>query len=158
MKFIINYYTLFVILIFFSFKATSTFTTIQSQVQPQEKFNTMHISVNLSDKLNAHFEKYILYAYNQLGFKVSFEKILPARAREMFGAGQLDAKMIAEKEIEQVYNNILRVPVMLYCNKQVDCQLSALSSESNVVGVVSGNSLSGNYMRKMRASTYAVKG
>jgi len=124
----------------------------------------MHITVPLSDELSYRFEKYLLSAYNQLGYKVVFEKILVVRARVMVDAGILDGMMLAEKEIEQTYSNILRVPVMLargslvlYCNKQVDCQVSALSDANIVVGVISGHSMSAQYMRNMRASTYAVK-
>ena len=132
--------------------------------QPVPIENTMRITINLSDKISSRFEKYLVYAYNQLGYKVAFEKILSARAREMVDAGQIDAMMIAEKEISQVYTNILRVPVllargrlMLYCNKQVSCLTSSLNNEKNIIGVVSGNSISANYMRQKRASTYGVK-
>lgn len=163
MKLVINRYCLFVILIFAFFSVFST--PAFAQFKPLPTIDTMHITVNLSDKVSYHFEKYILYAYNQLGYKVIFEKILTARAREMVDAGRLDAMMIAEKEIEQVYSNLLRVPVMLakgslmlYCHKQIDCQVSALENENNIVGVVSGHSMSAFYMREMRASTYAVKG
>ena len=158
MKLVINYYCLFIIFIFASSSAPL-------YAQPQPIVNTMHITINLSDKVSYRFEKYLLFAYNQLGYKVIFEKILSARAREMVDAGRLDAMMIAEKEIVQVYTNLLRVPVMLakgslilFCNKQVDCQVSALNKANNIIGVVSGHSMSAYYMRQKRASTYAVKG
>ena len=59
----------------------------------------MHITIPLSDKVNSHFERYLLFAYNQLGYKVIFDKILNVRARKMVDAGRSDAIMIAEKEI-----------------------------------------------------------
>jgi len=133
--------------------------------QPQPKLKTMHITIPLSDKMNSHFQKYLLFAYNHLGYKVIFDKILSARARKMVEAGRSDAIMIAEKEIVQVYRNMLKVPVMLakgrlmlYCKKELYCDASVLNKTSNVIGVTSGRSLSANFMRSMQASTYAVKG
>jgi len=138
---------------------------VYAQPQPQSKLKTVHITIPLSDKVNYHFEKYLLFAYNQLGYKVIFDKILTARAREMVDAGRSDAMMVAEKEIVQVYKNILKVPVMLakgalvlYCKKELNCDVSVLNKTSNVIGVISGHSLSANFMRSMQASTYAVKG
>jgi len=158
MRRVINYYYLLAIFVF-------AFSSAPTLSQPLPIVQTMHISVHLSDRVSFRFEKYILFAYNQIGYKVVFEKILTARAREMVNAGRLDALMVAEKEIDQIYTNLIRVPVMLargslvlYCNEEVICQESALHNENNIIGVVSGNSMSGNYMRQMRASTYAVKG
>ena len=158
MKFVIHYYCLLIVFIF-------TFSSTYLYAQSEPKANTFHITVNLSDRVSRRFEKYLLYAYNQLGYNVVFEKILSARAREMVSSGRLDAMMIAEKEIVEVYPNLLRIPVMLargsltlYCYEQVDCKASALSNVNNTIGVVSGNSMSANYMKEMRASTYPVKG
>jgi hypothetical protein len=147
------------ILILFSFCISST----SIDAQPLPVNSTMHVGIHFSDKISVHFEKYLLFAYMQIGYEVSFEKILTARAREMVNAGKLDAIIIAEKEIDKVYKNLLRIPVMLargalmlYCNKQVTCDTSVLTDSKNVVGVVSGSSMSANYMRKMSATTYGV--
>mgnify|MGYP001572527229 CR=1 FL=1 len=74
----------------------------------------------------------------------------------MVEAGTLDAIMIAEKEIEQKYNNLLRVPVMLakgslilYCSEKVYCHPSALNKIDNVIGVVRGSSMSANFMQHL---------
>lgn len=135
-----------------------------SYVKPHTKLKTMHITVPLSDKLSSRYQKYLLYAYNQLGYNVQFEKILIARARQMVDEGRFDALMVAEQEIEQVYRNIMRVPVMLakgklvlYCAKKVLCQQSVLNDPKALVGVISGHSISANFMSQMNASTYAVK-
>ena len=132
--------------------------------QVHSEAKVIHIATSLSDKLNYRFEQHLSYAYNQLGYKVLFEPILTARARKMLDADQLDAIMIAEKEIEQVHNDILRIPVMLakgslmlYCNKRVKCKVSELNNSDNIVGVITGNSMSGNYMRQMRASTHTLR-
>jgi len=124
----------------------------------------MHIATSLSDKLNYRYEQHLSYAYNQLGYKVLFEPILTARARKMVNAGQLDALMLAEKVVEEAHNDILRVPIMLakgslmlYCNKRVKCKTSELNNSDNIVGVISGDSMSGKYMRQMRASTHAIR-
>mgnify|MGYP000681092069 CR=1 FL=1 len=138
--------------------------SVSIYAQPAQAVKTIHITIHLSDKISYSFEKYLLFAYNQVGYKVIFDKILTARARAMVDAGRLDAIMVAEKEIEQVYTNLVRVPVMiakgslmLYCKKRVVCSASALQNANNIIGVVSGNSISANYMKPMRASTYAVK-
>jgi len=121
MKFAIIRNSLFVIIIFVFSNAS-----ISAQLQSQPVMKTIHITTPLSDALSYRFEKYLVYAYTKLGYKVIFEKILTARAREMVDAGQLDAIMAAEKEIENTYNNLLRVPVMLakgalvlYCNAKL---------------------------------------
>lgn len=135
-----------------------------TQANNQPILKTMRISIPLSDKMSYRYEKYILLAYNQLGYKVLFEQMIVARARELVDAGELDGMMIAEKEIDQVYSNLVRVPVvlakgalMLYCNKAVVCELSVLDDASNIVGVISGNSMSANFMRSKQASIYALK-
>lgn len=143
------------------------FCTVVSKpisAQPQINMKTLHITVPLSDKLSNRLEKYLAYAYEQIGYKVVFDKILPARARKMVDAGQLDGMMVAEKEIEQAFNHLVRVPVMLakgslmlYCNKDVDCQLSALDNPNHTVGVISGNSISSHFMQKKQAVTHGLK-
>lgn len=133
--------------------------------QPQPQPQSLYIASALSEKVNIRFEKYLLYSYRHLGYKITFEKILVARSREMADVGRLDALLIAEKEIENSYKNLLRVPVILakisfvlYCVKEVNCQKEALDDASNMIGVVSGNSISANFMRSKLASTYAIKG
>jgi len=135
-----------------------------AQPQSQSDTKTLHITVPLSDKLTNRLERYLSYAYKQLGYKVIFDKILPARARKMVDAGQLDGMMVAEKEIEQAFNHLVRVPVMLakgtlmlYCNNDVDCQLSALDNPNHTVGVISGNSMSSHFMQRRQAVTYGLK-
>ncbi len=157
MKCVINYYCLLVIFLFASSSA-------HTYAQALSRVSTMHITVPLSDRMSYRFERYLLYAYNQLGYKVKFEELLTARAREMVDAGRFDGLMVAEKEIEQVYTNLLLVPVMLargslvlYCNREVNCQASVLNNGNNTVGVVSGYSMSANFMQKKQAATYAVK-
>jgi hypothetical protein len=135
-----------------------------TSVDAKPALKTIHISKPLSEKASARFEKYISYAYHELGYKVIFKEILVARAREMVDAGRLDGMLIAEKEINIVYSGVVQVPVMLakgslmlYCNKKVVCQKSSLNDEDNLIGVLLGNSMSANFMREMKASTYAVK-
>ena len=123
----------------------------------------MHISTPVSDKLNHHLEKYLSYAYAKIGYKTDYEKILVDRARVMIDAGKLDAIMIAEKEVEQKYTNILRVPVMLvkgslvlYCNNNVNCQTEVLNNPSNIIGIILGHSMAVNFMKTKQASAYTV--
>ena len=157
MKLLHHYNFLLIITICLTFE-----TFAQAPSLPTTK--EIQVTVTLSDKLNARYEKYLLYAYNQLGYKVTFDRILVARAREMVNAGRLDGIMVAEKEIEQHYNNIVRVPVLLakgtlilHCNKHVSCQMSALNDENNVIGVTSGFSISSIFMKQRRASIYPIK-
>lgn len=138
--------------------------SVFAETSPLPISKVMHITVPLSDRLSTRYEKYLLYAYNQLGYKVIFEKILIARAREMVGSGRLDGMMIAEKEIEQVYHDLLRVPVVLakgslvlYCKKELRCDIAVLNDMHNIVGVISGHSISANFMKKMSASIYELK-
>jgi len=156
MKRVIIYY-LFAIFIFAS-------SSVPLAAQSLPIVNTMHITIPLSDTFSYRYEKYLHFSYNQLGYKIIFEKILMARAIEMVDTGRLDAMMIAGKDVEQNYTNILRVPVMLargtlvlYCSKQANCQASELNNANNIIGVIRGASVSGNFMRNMRASTYSVK-
>jgi hypothetical protein len=133
--------------------------------QPQVAIKEMHITIPLSDKLSFRYKKYLLNTYDYLGYEVKFEKILVARAREMVDAGRLDAILIAEKEIEQVYSNIIRVPVILakgalvlFCAKEVICHQGVLNDDRKLIGVVSGHSISANFMQQKYASTHEVKG
>jgi hypothetical protein len=124
----------------------------------------VRISIPLSDNISHRYEKYLLFAYNHLGYKVIFDQILIGRARELVNKGELDGMMIAEKKIEQTFYNLLRVPVViakgalvLYCNKRVVCEKSALNDANNVIGVTSGKSISANFMETVQASSYAIK-
>ena len=151
-------------LLYFSLLLCLVFT-VQCYADEETRLKEMQIAANLSDKVSSRFETHLLFAYSQLGYTVFFDKIITGRARKMVASGDLDALMIAEKEIEEVYKDILRVPVVLargslilYCNKEVECHASALNNQNNTIGVISGNSISANYMRHLKASTYTVKG
>jgi len=132
------------------------------------KDNTMtkmvRISIPLSDNISNRYEKYHLFAYNYLGYQVIFDRILIGRARELVNKGELDGMMIAEREIEQTFANLLRVPVVLakgalvlYCNKSVVCDKSVFNDADNVIGVTSGKSISSNFIDTVAASSYAIK-
>jgi len=157
MKPLHHYNVLLKIIIFAFFSNYSSAQHLNTQ-------KTMYVSVPLSDKISHFFEPHIVHSYNLIGFKVVFTKILTVRARNMVNAGQLDSIMVAEKEIEQNYQNLLRVPVllakgtiMLYCVEQVVCHDSALNVSENVIGVVKGNNISSSLMNNKKASSYAIK-
>jgi len=132
--------------------------------KPNNPTKSVRISIPLSDNISHRYEKYLLFAYNHLGYKVTFDQILIGRARELVNSGDLDGMMIAEKEIEQSFSNLLRVPVViakgalvLYCNKSVVCDKSVLNDVNNIIGVTSGKSISANFMETVQASSYAIK-
>ncbi len=157
MKILINLMHSAIIVLLFCFSFTLS-------AKPNSQPKSVRISIPLSDNISHRYEKYLLFAYNHLGYKVTFDQILIGRARELVDEGKLDGMMIAEKEIEQTFFNLLRVPVVLakgalvlYCNKKVVCEKSVFNDVNNIIGVTSGKSISANFMETMQASSYAIK-
>lgn len=82
-------------------------------------------------------------AYRSIGIIPEFVKINDKRALKLLDQGKIDADTAKSDEMFDVYQNIIKVPtpiskieVMLICQEQLLCDLTALNYSNKMLGLI----------------------
>lgn len=82
-------------------------------------------------------------AYRSIGITPEFIKINDKRALKLLDQGKIDADTAKSDEMFDVYQNIIKVPtpiskieVMLICQEQLVCDLTALNYSNKMLGLI----------------------
>ncbi|GHE83611.1 hypothetical protein [Thalassotalea profundi] len=110
------------------------------------------------------YKNYILKAYTDIGYKVSFVEYSLGKSVVEGNKGKIDALIVRTSEIEDKLVNFRRVPtvvakgkLVLYCQKNVECSEDVLNERQNLIGIISGTNVTSHYMQDKKASVYQVK-
>lgn len=145
--------------IFLSFSAK----TMESENIPPKSYSII-VSTIASNQLVSWYKRYVVKAYNDIGYKVTIVEHSPKKSAEEGNKGNIDAVVIRVSEIEDNLIDFQRVPtiiakgkLVLYCQKNVICNDEVLNNRHNLIGIVSGVNITSNYMKNKNASTYQVE-
>jgi hypothetical protein len=148
------------LVIFLVFFTSSVFSTSDKDESLKPK---IHIATVTNTEIIAPFQKLMLKAYSQNGYRVAFHPTPAGRSLTATNKGEFDAELIRISVIEEAAPNLIRVPVVLtkgelklYCLISVRCDKSILDDSSQVIGVLRGFNLTSKYMEKRNASVYSL--
>jgi len=111
-------------------------------VSNEQKQNTVvNIAILPNDKSAIIYKKYIISAYNEIGYRIIFQEMVALRAVKMMEAGQIDALLIMVDEYAANFPILMAVPVtlaqgelLLICQEELVCNASVLQNKNNLVG------------------------
>jgi len=109
------------------------------------------------------YEKYIISAYQSLGYQVSFPRSPSNNTLKETNEGLYDAELIRTTLIEAMYPNLIRVPVeldqiniVLFCLASLPCDINVLNNASNIIGMTDDLVALNQFMKTKKAQIYQV--
>ena len=151
------------IVIFFSLVFTLSVLANESKNIPI-KGSSISVATVPNNQLLNWYKNYILQAYTDIGYKVSFVEYSLGKSVVEGNKGKIDALIVRTSEIEEELVNFRRVPtivaqgkLVLYCQKKVVCSEDVLDDRRNLIGIISGTNVTSHFMKDKKASVYQVK-